>query len=75
METTTTPDKFVELARVLCDKIGAFTLEDADLIASACLRVLPPLRDADQESAQAFVDRLVPALRAQIASTNAEFLA
>jgi hypothetical protein len=72
---TQTPDTFVELARVLCDKIGAFTLDDADLIAEACLRVLPPLKSADEESAQAFVDRLLPALRAEIALRNSGYLA
>lgn len=63
MEMETETDKFCQLARVLCDLIGAFTPDDAELIAEAALRVLPPLRGADEAVAQNFVDRLVPALR------------
>jgi hypothetical protein len=68
-------DKYVELARALCDRIGAFQQADAEIIAEAAVRTFPCLRDADEECAQAFVDRLVPALRAQIALNNSGFLA
>jgi hypothetical protein len=70
------PDKFVELAQVICERCFCGCLpDDANVIAEGVVRALPCMREASEEAAQAFVNRLVSALEAHLALHRANWMA